>query len=190
MSDTIKIEIGDRAVLDALAQLLDKGRNMTPAMRAISTELASLTELAFQRQGPGWAPLADSTILSRLGTNLTTKKGNTRSSVIGKLAKMKILQDSGQLAASIQTAYGPTFAQIGSNKVYAAIHQFGGKTKPHTIVPRNKKALAFGGRVVRKVNHPGSTIPARPFIPIDNAGNLTPEAQASVLEILQNFLTK
>lgn len=55
-------------------------------------------------------------------------------------------------------------SSIGSNVKYAAIHEFGGKTPPRTIYPRKKKALAFGGVVVKKVNHPGSKIPARaPF---------------------------
>jgi phage gpG-like protein len=57
---------------------------------------------------------------------------------------------------------------IGSNVVYAAIHEFGGKTKARTIYPRKGKALSFfiGGRAVTvaKVNHPGSKMPARaPF---------------------------
>lgn len=54
---------------------------------------------------------------------------------------------------------------IGTNVKYAAIHEFGGTTKPHTIKPRRKKALYFaaGGRMVTvgKVNHPGSKIPRR-----------------------------
>lgn len=32
---------------------------------------------------------------------------------------------------------------IGSNVVYAAIQEFGGQTRPHDIVARNAKALAF-----------------------------------------------
>lgn len=51
---------------------------------------------------------------------------------------------------------------------YAAIHQFGGTTAPHEIQARNFKALGFmrGGEKVhyRKVNHPGSNIPARPYM--------------------------
>ncbi len=56
-------------------------------------------------------------------------------------------------------------ASIGSNVVYAGIHEFGGRTAPHEIRPRKGKALKFliGGRAIyaRKVNHPGSLIPAR-----------------------------
>lgn len=59
--------------------------------------------------------------------------------------------------------------EIGTQGVpYARIHEFGGKTAPHVIVPRVRKALSFimGGNkvVVKSVNHPGSTIPARPYL--------------------------
>lgn len=130
---------------------------------------------------------------------------------------------SGHLRRSIH-ASGPAitgdrvWSAIGSNVVYAAIHEFGGKTKPHTITARRAKALAFtteggkftfynrasygklgrkviqaapagfgaGGAVSqtiaswrptakgapivarmlyrRSVKHPGSNIPARPYL--------------------------
>jgi phage gpG-like protein len=51
---------------------------------------------------------------------------------------------------------------------YAAIQEYGGRTPAHDIVPNKAKALAFlaGGRRVfaRIVHHPGSTIPARPYL--------------------------
>ncbi len=57
---------------------------------------------------------------------------------------------------------------LASNLVYARIHELGGTTRPHVIRPRRAKALAFqmGGRQVfaRAVNHPGSRIPARPYL--------------------------
>jgi len=52
------------------------------------------------------------------------------------------------------------------NVEYARIQHDGGKTAPHTILPRNKKALSWEGakHPVRRVNHPGSTIrPAKFF---------------------------
>jgi phage gpG-like protein len=53
--------------------------------------------------------------------------------------------------------------------LYAAIQEFGGTTRPHVILPRKAKALAFagagGGTVfAMRVFHPGSVIPARPYI--------------------------
>jgi phage gpG-like protein len=57
-------------------------------------------------------------------------------------------------------------AVLGSNMVYARIHQEGGKTAAHEIRPVHAKALHFNGRFARKVQHPGSTIPARPYMGI------------------------
>lgn len=58
---------------------------------------------------------------------------------------------------------------IGSAGIpYAAIHEFGGITKAHDIFPRAGKALKFqmGGKNVfaKSVHHPGSNIPARPYL--------------------------
>lgn len=51
---------------------------------------------------------------------------------------------------------------------YAAIHEFGGKTKAHVIEPRKAEALAFmvGNKQVfaRRVNHPGSVIREKAFM--------------------------
>lgn len=79
---------------------------------------------------------------------------------------------------------GNVVGQIGPEGIpYAAIHEFGGKTRPHRIEPRNAKALAFqmGGKDVfaRYVNHPGSNIPARPY--------LRPALAAKQDEILKTF---
>lgn len=75
--------------------------------------------------------------------------------------QMPILQQQGfssGLADSITAQTARDQVTVGSNKEYAAIHQFGG-----VIRPKNKKALAFrlGGRVVlaRSVH-----IPARPYL--------------------------
>jgi phage gpG-like protein len=57
---------------------------------------------------------------------------------------------------------------VGTNVEYAKILEVGGQTPPHEIVPRFKKALAFtvGSEdvVVKRVQHPGSRIPAQPYL--------------------------
>nr|WP_275669259.1 phage virion morphogenesis protein [Pseudomethylobacillus aquaticus] len=99
----------------------------------------------------------------------------------------KILQDTGLLAASLNASHGSDFAELSAGRVYAAIHQFGGQTKAHVILPKNKKALAFGGRVVAKVNHPGSSMPARPFMPVNSQGDLAPYVEQSILSVLNKY---
>jgi len=64
---------------------------------------------------------------------------------------------------------GTVTGQIGPQGIpYAAIHEFGGKTAPHRIEPRNAKVLALqiGGKDVfaRFVNHPGSNVPQRSYL--------------------------
>ena len=58
--------------------------------------------------------------------------------------------------------------EVTTNLEYAAIHEFGGKTKPHDIFPKKGRALAFmmGGKqiIVKSVKHPGSVIPERSFM--------------------------
>ena len=55
-----------------------------------------------------------------------------------------------------------------SDVKYGRIHEFGGVTSPHDIVPVKGQALAFmmGGKQVfaKIVHHPGSRIPERSFM--------------------------
>ncbi|MBF0805042.1 phage virion morphogenesis protein, partial [Neisseria sp. 19428wB4_WF04] len=76
-------------------------------MRAIATEMVSLTEDNFESEGWGGQKWKRSRRVADNGG--------------------KTLQLSGRIAASISTQIGNEFARIGSNKKYAAIHYFGGK---------------------------------------------------------------
>ncbi len=74
--------------------------------------------------------------------------------------KSPLLVDTARLKNSINHQEDEQNVYVGTNVIYAAIHQYGGE-----ITPKNAKSLAFpdGGRIVfrRKVK-----IPARPFIGI------------------------
>lgn len=127
-------------------QLIERrDRDHTPLMRRIAGDMADAVEENFAQQGrPRWADL--------------------RSVALSRGSGYRILQDSGRLAASITRSFDATTARVGTNLVYARIHQFGGRTKAHVIRAKNKKALytPFGPR--KSVQHPGSNIPARPFL--------------------------
>jgi phage gpG-like protein len=71
---------------------------------------------------------------------------------------------------------------------YAAIHEFGGQTPAHIIVPNQAKALAFmvGGelRFAARVNHPGSKIPERSYMRSslkEMSGEIKRDMQAAVV---------
>jgi len=74
----------------------------------------------------------------------------------------KTLIDGGDLYGSITFDVSNDSVEVGTNRIYAAIHQFGG-----VIVPKNAKNLTFkvGDKFVstKKV-----TIPARPYLGISD----------------------
>lgn len=142
-----------RVALEALA---NRVAHRAPLMRAISEDMHAAVMENFEQEGrPKWLPI------ERAG---------------------EILQKSGRLRSSIDSDSDNDSAVVGTNVIYANIHNQGGKTRAHVILPRNKKALAFGGRVVKKVNHPGSDIPARPFL------TLTDEDMDGIAETISDYL--
>jgi len=124
----IKITIDDREVKKMLQELQHKAKNMRPVMRNIAGIMHDAVEENFETQGrPRWKLLKPATIKQR------ERKGYWPG---------KILQMRGELAGSISSRHDRDSAQVGTNKAYAAIHQFGGEAG------KGKKA----------------TIPARPFL--------------------------
>ena len=139
------IIVEDQAVREALARLqtLNAGGK---ALKWIGTEVAAQVRHRIDTGGPGpdgtaWHPLN--------AAYATNKKG---------AGILKGLAMRGGLQGSIAWAVDGDSVRIGSNKVYAAIHQFGG-----TIRPVRAAALVFhlGGKLIRA--H-AVTIPARPYL--------------------------
>lgn len=127
----IEVKVDDRGAITLLKKLSKKMGDMSPVMKVIAGIMHDAVEENFKEEGrPRWTPLASATIGQR------EKKGHWPG---------KILQVSGQLAASVTEKHTSRSAQVGTNKVYAAIHQFGGKAgRGHKV-----------------------TIPARPFLKLD-----------------------
>ncbi|MDF0606638.1 phage virion morphogenesis protein [Neisseriaceae bacterium TC5R-5] len=166
----ISITIDDRQLQATLRHLEQAGGDLAPAMRKIAQSLLKVTEDNLAAEGrPKWEALAESTKLARLGGKKAYKKnGELKASAQRQLNQFRILQHTGQLAASISTDYDRTQAIIGSNKVYAAIQHFGGE--------------AGRGHAV--------TLVARPYLPMDAEGNLQPEAREDVLGTVLCHLQK
>jgi phage virion morphogenesis protein len=161
------IELRDNSpeLAAALGRVAAAAENAGPLMRVIAGIMHDEVEENFAQQGrPRWLGLKAPVAKRRQGG--------------------MILQDSGQLAASIEQGSDAKSAWVGTNKIYAAIHQLGGKTRAHDIKPRYKKALKFGGRYAKVVHHPGSTIPARPFLVI------TPSGERRILSAVNDYLRK
>lgn len=149
----ISVEVDDARASAALTRLVGAMADPRPALDQIGAQLVTSTQFRFRReQAPGGAPWKKSRRAREQG-------GQT-------------LSDTARLRASITHQVVGNAVEVGTNVVYAAIHQFGGRTRPRTIRPRRKRALKFvvGGKTIfaKSVRHPGSTIPARPFLGLDD----------------------
>ena len=142
----ISFEFRHEAFTRALAQLdISNPARRQGLLRAIGVGLQHTTRDRFDSgrdpQGKPWAPLNPAYAASRRPMPILQQLG-----------------DSGGLKGSITFATGANQVAVGSNKVYAAIQQFGGVIRPKTA-----RALAFrmGGHLIlaRSV-----TIPARPYL--------------------------
>jgi HK97 gp10 family phage protein len=89
-----------------------------------------------------------------------------------KLSGQVLRNKTGTLRRSISPSVSgtETFTEgkVSTNVEYARIHEFGGRTPPHVILPKRGRALAFPWKgqdvFFAKVNHPGSTMPERSFM--------------------------
>ena len=186
----ITITVESAVVEAALDRLARAARDLRPAMRDIGGLLEKETDDNFRAQGrPHWKPLSQATILNRLMgkdregrskgiSSVLRKDGDLRASARRKLeGGLAILQDTGVLRGSIRVYSDKSSVTIGAARVmtkagspleYAAIHQFGG------MAGRNRKVR----------------IPARPFLPVDRDGNLSPEAERGVLAAIYDHLAE
>lgn len=100
--------------------------------------------------GTAWKPLSEATLISRArkrtGGRFRTKRGKISKRAQNVMGSARILKDTGGLRASISSKARPEGVAVGTNKVQAAIHQFGGPAG------RGKKVQ----------------IPARPYLGVSN----------------------
>lgn len=159
MPGGIRIDVDDAQVRRALQRLREHTRDLEPALDAVGRRLMTSIDQRFRSgtapDGSPWRPL--------------------------RYRQGQPLVDSGRLRQSITRRVFSDAVEVGTNVVYAAIHQFGGRTPPRTIRPRTKQALYWPGarHPVKSVRHPGSVIPARPFLGVSRGD------EAAITRILQ-----
>lgn len=130
----IEIRVDTSGLNDAFDALVRGLRNTSPLMQEVAHVMDTAVSENFERGGrPKWLGKWD-----------------------GSPSK---LQYTGRLKSSITRVFDETSAVVGTNVIYAGIHQFGG-----TIRPKKAKALNVNGRFVSQVN-----MPARPFLKLDES---------------------
>jgi len=125
----VAITVQDDGFRDALMRLLAATANLKPVFDEIGSALLATTEQRFEAEaGPDGVPWAAHSAATLLRRGSSARK----------------LRDKGHLYQSLTYASGRLKAEVGTNRIYARIRQFGGK--------------AGRGRKV--------TIPARPYLGI------------------------
>lgn len=151
---TLETTIDDKLVLKAFGALRRAMGDTTPVMRAIGVGLVEGTHQRFESatdpQGQPWAALNPDYAPTKRGPGILRESAMR-----------------GGLMGSITFRASPGSVEVGTNKIYAAVHQFGA-----TIQPREASHLVF--RLASGVVHARSvTIPARPFLGISKADEAT-----------------
>jgi phage gpG-like protein len=93
-------------LLDVLQGMEAAAENLAEPMAVIAEALVGRVNDKFETGGPGWAPLADSTLAKR-------RKA-------GKGAQL--LKDSGRMAASVRPDSGSDFAEAATDDAKAVFH--------------------------------------------------------------------
>ncbi len=182
------IEIDDSAFEQAIERVSAFLKDASPVMSLVSALMADAVEENFAAEGrPKWMGLSKNTLKRR------REEAGTG----------KILQRSGRLAGSIVQSHDGSSARVGTNVVYAAIHQFGGTIERHPMSGYVRLRKAKNGMIMRQADHPhlavfaknghksvkvvkwtrstGWTIkiPARPFLALTEADNAAIEDEVS-----------
>lgn len=136
MRDLVIDNVDFTAAMERYHALL---RDASPLMGIIAQEMHEAVESNFAAQGrPKWLGLSPKTLKKRRQA----------------ADSAKILQLGGRLAASIVPGHDATTARVGTNVVYAAIHQFGGIIERHPMSGYVRLRKDHNGALLRQRNHP------------------------------------
>ncbi len=175
MPDKININIDATGLHEKIKTLEKRVDNTAPVFAQIAEVMKSSVDKNFMVQGrysepdswmggsSKWEPLSVWTMFNKIGGKKGFKKsGSLRAKAKRTIASNQILQQSGQLASSIQPFSSNGIAEVSTNKIYAAIHNFGG--------------MAGRGKKIK--------IPARPFMVLQ-----AEDIQDSI-SLIESYLTR
>lgn len=156
----ITIKTDDREVRGLLNKVQRRLSDMTPVMKVIGEIVRTSVVRNFEKGGrpKKWAPLSKTTLARR-------KKGG---------GILRVQGFAGGLMGSITARAYPDKVVIGTNKIYAAVHQFGAKKGQFGRVPVARKIGSAGrsGATLYSrgwlMSVPWGDIPARPFLMVQD----------------------
>ena len=160
---SLDIEIKDQGVRALLEKIQQRLGHMLPAMKIIGETVRTSVVRNFEVGGrpTKWKPLSPVTLALRQGDKILRRQGF-----------------AGGLMGSIHSRPENDQVRIGTNKVYAAVHQFGAKKGSFGMftvnVKEHMRRLKTGRQYhvkahTRRVKLPWGDIPARPFLMVQES---------------------
>ena len=139
---TLTITETTEEVQKAFAKVLRRLKNLKPAMKIIGETVRTSIVRNFEESGrpEKWAPLSPTTLKRRKGKNT---------------APLIVKGFAGGMVGSINYRAGDDWVIVGTNKIQAAVHQFGAKKGEF-------------GTTSRGAPIPWGDIPARPFMMVQD----------------------
>lgn len=171
MTANIQVTLDDTEVMAKLAEVAARGKNLAPVMGAFGDYLVKETVARFEQEkdpeGNPWAELSDFTLKFKKNTQILTESTDLRNSFSRKA--------------------NATSVRMGTDRKYAALHQFGLKKtlkiKSHRrkVATRGKKGISSGVAFV-KAHDRKIDIDARPFL------GFTDQDRRELIEIVKEHL--
>ena len=153
-----RLDIEDGEVLGTLQRLIALGRNPEPALREVASLGEASTRMRFRLE---------------VGPDGQRWKASIRSLAMGG----KTLTKDGHLSGSVTSNAGKDFAEWGVNRIYAAIHQFGGIIRAKTAAALKFMIPGAGFRVVKAVR-----MPARPYLGVND------DDRSDILDVFERHI--
>jgi phage virion morphogenesis protein len=145
--------IDESEVVARLVRIGSRGKDLTPVTKSFGDYLIRETVTRFEQErdpdGAAWEPLSPLTLAFKKNTGILTETTDLRNSFSRKANRMSV--------------------KVGSDRPYAAVHQFGLKralnisAHRRKVKSRSRKGVQSGVAFVRAHERKVS-IPARPFL--------------------------
>lgn len=170
------IAINSSAVNALLDTLQQRTNNMSPVLMTIGENIMERTKQRFSTatspDGTPWAANSQTTLMRYLAMRGGFSKKTGKISAKGQklaIGKKPLMGESGDLARQFVVNADEHGVTVGSTMIYAAMQQFGGK--------KSQFPNLWGD------------IPARPFLPVMSNGDLYPQEEEQIIDMIQNYLT-
>lgn len=107
---------GDKEISRTFDRIIDATTDLSPAFEAMADDFASIESRRFDAEGPGWAPLAPSTLKRKKGGQILVETGKLKASVTRRPFGVERI--------------GSQDAEFGSNDPIGFYHQHGTPKMP------------------------------------------------------------